>query len=818
MIEIRIEGQLLYIAKKTTLQLEVNNSAFSVNKIEGDIVFTFDVPAAENDLVFQHARFVYVKRCKKYACAVSTDGVEIGYGDLYIQKATATSYSCGLVINPFPVDFADNKLSDNDFGSDYIISTNTAGHKQGWLNMLSQSLQENAIFKFPLFIDTVFYGSANPDFGWFLLPSDPTPPGNQSGFQASLTTNDNTGLERCYINRLFTNGAGTIYEAMSGNRGVRIFNNNALNNPNSFAFAPAINLLWILEKVIKTGGYQMMGNFQNESAIKKIYSQSLRALDGLETQSESSGEAKATLTISPATVTLDNEDWDGHLPFEVNGSEYYYFKPNTTQDYNITLSIKTYLPANLLKDPWTETSEPGVVFKEALMFFMYDHWEFPNWIHYTGSDDWNGRVGYMKSGNFTLFDTFYKIYNKSQMQSQLNYTGAGFYTINYTFTQKLNAGRYFFFFFGKVRLVEIKDIWAIGMDNYKRIDMIGEPQTIYKVCNVFANKIKFAQHMPALTNSDFISNICNAFGLSMFIDSAKGQVEFSFFKDILLFAQSIDLSQYLLTKKSYIEKYEPKKYRYKFDAVSTEDIDETKILPPVKTVSQLPDAFKNYGKICFVENENRYRIAVRVGDATQNWVFKWDAYCGNNQVLEIGEGDSEDISLWKVPNMKIADEKISAKHHLLNIEIEGCSPLFDTGSKEFEMILVNYLGHKPSKVNYYCYYEHASPVCLSEQGTVEQGVSLTATGENSVGETYAAPWLRFLASHEKVCHTFLLPVSVFMEVLQLLKPQDVPIQNQIRFVIIDSVKLMPIKMNFQFTQGSRNVIAEILFAKEMIEV
>ncbi|MDR0206464.1 MAG: hypothetical protein LBI45_04310 [Bacteroidales bacterium] len=64
----------------------------------------------------------------------------------------------------------------------------------------------------------------------------------------------------------------------------------------------------------------------------------------------------------------------------------------------------------------------------------------------------------------------------------------------------------------------------------------------------------------------------------------------------------------------------------------------------------------------------------------------------------------------------------------------------------------------------------------------------------------------------------MLPVSVFMEVLQLLKPQDVPIQNQIRFVIIDSVKLMPIKMNFQFTEGSRNVIAEILFAKEMVEV
>jgi hypothetical protein len=282
-----------------------------------------------------------------------------------------------LVINPFPPEFAENKLSQNDYGNDYIISAATSEHKQGWLNMLTQSLQENAIFKFPLFIDTVFYGSANPDFGWFLLPSDPTPPENQSGFQASINTNDNVGLDRCYINRLFTNGVGGIYEAMSGNRGVRVFNNNALSNPNSFAFAPAIKLLWILEKVIKTGGYNMIGNFQHENAIKKIYSQSLRALDGLETQSETSGEAKATVTFSPAGTLIGENDDDywyldsgREMPFDVNGKEYFFFKPNTTQNYNITVSLKTYLPANLLKSPWTETEESGVIFKEALIFFI----------------------------------------------------------------------------------------------------------------------------------------------------------------------------------------------------------------------------------------------------------------------------------------------------------------------------------------------------------------------------------------------------------------------------------------------------------------
>jgi|GEM_PF-1895607 len=818
MIEIRIEGQLLYIAKDTNLQLEVQNSAFSVNRIEGDIVFTFDVPATENDLVFKHARFVYVQRCKKYACTVSISGVEIAFGDLYLQKATATSYSCGLVINPFPIDFSENKLSQNDYGDDYIISTTTDGLKTGWLNMLTKSLKENSILKFPLFIDTVFYGSANKDFGWFLLSTDTTPPGNQSGFQASINTNDKVGLDRCYVNRLFTNGEGSVIEALSGNRGVRVFNDNALNNPNSFAFAPAIQLLWILENVIKTGGYQMIGNFKEDDCIKKIYSQSLRALDGLDSQTETSDSAKATATFSPAGSFFDDDDLEEMMPFETNDTEHYYFIPPTTQDYKITVSIKTYLPANLLKS-WALDDGSDIIVKEALMFCIIDNWEqFPNWILWSTTDDWNGKVGYVKSGNWEHFESFYKIYNTNQLQAQIGYNGAGFYTFNYSFTQKLYANHYYGFFFGKLKLYSSASLQANLIEEHNKIEITGEIETIYKVCNVFANKIKYSEHVPALTNSDFISNICNAFGLSMFIDSSKGQIEFSFFKDILSYAQAIDMSKYLLTKKSYIEKYEPKKYRYKFDAISSEDIDETKILPPVKTSSELPDAFKNYGKICFVENENRFRIAVRVGDAIENWVFKWNPYSGNNQVLEIGEGESEEISLFKIPNMKIADEKIAKSHFLLNIEMEGSSPLFDTGSKEFEMILINYLGHKPTNVNYYCYYEHAAPVCLDVSGNREQGADLTATGENSIGEMYAAPWLRFLSSHEKISHTFLLPVSAFMEVLQLLKPQDVPISNQTRFVIIDSVKLLPIKMNFQFTEGSNNILAEILFAKEKVEL
>ena len=814
MIEIRIDGQLLYINKGTTLQLEVQNNSFSINRIEGDIVFTFDVPALENDIVFKQARFVYVQRHKKYACQFSVAGIAIAIGDLYIQKATATTYSCGLVMNPFPTDFSEKKLSENDYGSDIVISRNSTEHRVGWKAFLQSSLHENSIYKFPLFIDTAFYGSSNKDFGWFLLSTDKVSGTNQSGFQASLNTNDNAGLDRCYLNRLFTDAYGAVIEAFANtNRGIRLFNNTTVNNPNSFAFAPAIQLLWILKKVIQNAGYQMVGNFLTETAIPKIYCQSLRALDGLASEFENT-VAKTTVTIAQTVSFTDTTDENLILPFEVDNRQHYYIKAPTSGIYQLSVTIGTYLPANFL----LSGTGTGTTYKDAVIFLFMEEWEdFPEYLYDLSIQDWNHGIGYLANGKYTPFTKYFRIYTLNQLQL-LGYNGAGFYTFNFNFSQILQPNCKYKFFFGKVRGYTVTALQLTSLNDWQNIYVAQDSATFYNLCNVFANRLKFAEHVPGLSNSDFISNICNCFGLSMFIDSSKGKIEFSFFKDILSSAQALDLSPYLLNKKSYIEKNEPKKYRFKLEGINTEDIDETKILPPVRSYSQLPDALSHYGKICFVENENRYHIAERVGDAVENWVFKWNPYAGNSQVLEIGEGECEEITpRLKIPNMQIADEKAYTSYFLLNIETNGCSPIFDTENKDFEMVLINYVGRRRlGQEN--VWYEHAAPVCMDRQGNQEQGLNLTATGANSIGETYTAPWLTFLASHERVCHTFLLPVSAFLEVLQLLKPQDVSTNRQTRFVLIDSVKLMPIKMTFQFTEGSSYIIAEILFAKEKVEL
>lgn len=47
MIKFFVDNKELSIRKNTNIQLEVNNSIFSTEKTEGEVIFTFDVPARQ---------------------------------------------------------------------------------------------------------------------------------------------------------------------------------------------------------------------------------------------------------------------------------------------------------------------------------------------------------------------------------------------------------------------------------------------------------------------------------------------------------------------------------------------------------------------------------------------------------------------------------------------------------------------------------------------------------------------------------------------------------------------------------------------------
>jgi len=87
------------------------------------------------------------------------------------------------------------------------------------------------------------------------------------------------------------------------------------------------------------------------------------------------------------------------------------------------------------------------------------------------------------------------------------------------------------------------------------------------------------------------------------------------------------------------------------------------------------------------------------------------------------------------------------------------------------------------------------------------------SGENSVGERWVKPWLELLAGYERVKYRFSLPLSEFLQLWQLLKPQDLSAERQTRWLMVGNVKSLPIQITFQFTEGANYVITDVEAAK-----
>ena len=75
-----------------------------------------------------------------------------------------------------------------------------------------------------------------------------------------------------------------------------------------------------------------------------------------------------------------------------------------------------------------------------------------------------------------------------------------------------------------------------------------------------------------------------------------------------------------------------------------------------------------------------------------------------------------------------------------------------------------------------------------------------------------------MGDYEPVTEQFIFPLHIFVEVMNLLKPQNCAIGTQTRWVMVNNVKMLPVQMKFEFTEGKKYVKAEIKMAKIKIEV
>lgn len=750
MLEFQIEGQKLYIKKGTTMQLEMNNSIFNTDNIEGDVIFTFDVPAEQNDLIFEHARYVYVQRKRKYKAFIAINGVVIAEGDLYLQKSTKLSYSCGIVVNPYPSGFAERYLKENEFADDIIISDDTvetlADHHAQFRQFIINSFSDDFPIHFPTIYAEKFYGNSNTSYLKF------------------LNLIQKFGENIILSNNIFMGTFEGQYCTPS-------------TDLNKCSYVACLQLVYLLQSVIKSAGYLLTGNFSEDTSIKKIIFPSLNALDS---------------TLKTGFIRLVCQQL-----LQPSGA----IIENVSSHFSLVDNTIYLIPEENYHDIFQQGDQCYHIQTAGIMYFnvralipakqLYEDFEALDSVILTF---------YCPDDNNTLF---------TKAISEITLTDELFvvkFSFALNFYQSDIGKRY------KFDLMAQCGNFLVGVCP----DMIIESTTTYMQLNAFSKKICLKDHVPDLTNSDFFNTINNTFGLAYYIDSKTKKIELSFIKDILANKNYLDLSPYVLQKETEIEEYDPLTYTLEIQSgIEENEFDENDLLDTVNTILQMPSPYFNLGKIILVERENAYYKCVEE-DATS--VPTWQVWAPANTKLKVGDvqDKTENIS----PSVKQLTNTLKNNFFLPNYEGAGISSIFTPEEEsKFELILLNWHGWQNSVNNDNTFqYPFASVLNCDMNGNKLSDYKLSAAGEESIGETFVKPWLSFLANCEYLTYQFLLPINKFIEVVNLLKPQEGEVKNKIRWVFVDGLLLLPAQMNFEFTEGKETIKAEIKFAKEKVKI
>lgn len=349
----------------------------------------------------------------------------------------------------------------------------------------------------------------------------------------------------------------------------------------------------------------------------------------------------------------------------------------------------------------------------------------------------------------------------------------------------------------------------IQIQKYGQLEEIEYQETLEKTGiaqtnnnrNVFATILRWKEHVPNVSNADFIKSICKFFGLSIYLNPFHKTVQLSFLNDVFN-AGAIDLTPYIISSERLA--YEPKLIKVTFDTLlSQRDIAEDYIKPDVIKRADLPAARSEQRKYRFVLNENCYNISEQIKENNTYWKFNWETSAGNKATLTIGnEGDEEEKieTSIKVPNMKVVDNEQVSKY-LCDIETQGNSKLMDDDyTGDFDMILQQYKGRRaitiwPVQLGTYR-IEDANPTCYDANGNIDDNyLTLAATGHNSVGEKWLRQFHEFKADQENYRFTAKLPVDMFLQLYQLQTPQD---DNERRWIIVNNRRYMPINISYEF--------------------
>lgn len=889
MITIKVGDTPLYIPKETTLVLEQHNNSFDIDNMTSDIIWTFDVPAAPNAIALNNAHFVCISNYKRYRCTISFNGIVISNGYLFVQSVVdEKKISCGVVLDGLGEEYANKKLKENNYGADVVISQltdNLETHRANWINFLQGSLDDNSIYKFFLFTCQNFYKN-NDAYGY-----------HQNKWSTLQNEHDEKTLWAKYINRLITyrspNLPPTIKlilnQADSIEQGVKLFNTLGDNTDklNGYAFAPAIRLDWLIEKVLANAGYRVIGDFLTNDHIKKLYLQSMNAMDGDLTQFG----LDEYLYITGGVLGKDNIKTTHSIDVGINEVSYEGFRlQSSVPTFNFRLNADvdslvtgtTITPTNAL--PWTKEDEVFLLLIRKTSAVADG--EYPQYRTIVNSSAAKKDYRYASKlatfgdtpNMFVCYDNNMSKYpsisgawvDGSIMAVQDKYfaiqitPSAGDTTAyypdpeqgvdilgNFTAAALKNYGSTSENYIVELAKFKIKTVehgeWdgdpdsitntmtvpysrggykivKVKIQKYGQLDKVEYIETVAKTdlantntaLNVFDTVLRWKQHVPNVTNGEFLKKVCKFFGLSMYINPFHKVVQLSF-ANSLFSAKAIDISEYVISTERLT--YEPKQYKVAVDTVlGTKGVAEDFLMNDVVKRSDLEAARSKKRMSVFIANENAYNIATQEEGTGK---YTWETSAGNDKEMIVGnDGDDvEDVSTEiQVPNMRVVDTQGAAKY-FCDIATSGNSKLMDDDyTGEFDMILMQYKGQrfvnlKPGGMSYPCYIEDANPTCMDKDGVVNESyLDLATVGKNAVGKKWLRKLYEFKATQERYRFVAKLPVQVFLAIYQMQMPQEESKGSDVRWIMVRNRKYMPLTISYEFGANDK-VLATIESAR-----
>lgn len=756
MIEIQVGHNELVLYRDTTLNIEYNNALFSQDAMEGDIVYSFDIPIRGNERTLNFEHLPYSVSHRKYDCTINVSGINIITGKLVVQKVTDKKYSVAVIVNPYPEGWKDRSIRDNE-SEEIIVSNDISVHRSSWQSFLKSTLNDNRI-KFGPILNDEGYGDKNDDFGLYYGISH-----GKICNRVLFDQNDDVVASSNHPFVILFNASIPLDREEDGMYIER----------NQQCLMPQISLNHIISNIVKNMGYLFINRVESNSDLMPIYIQSPVALDASGIQFGNIPNWYFLFATRAANVTgyygvaeqgYCNDNPQG-LMWVRNSSqtEFRGVKFQASGWYHIRCEIKPTL-----------TPIGEVYFKVA----KWVSGNIPN--SNPNNTSTNILIGSYNNNNETfVFDNMVYI--------DPSYVGV---SLAIGFWLKTN-------FYG-----DESEIFVNGGEASLTIESKSIDQISYE--NIYRNRFHIAECFPNVTNADFLKYAIQSIGCALYIDMSSCLVELLPYRDVLK-SKCIDLSEYVITKETNISYPEDKFRVYRLSSLSEKELNDSDLINPCNNIDELPSPYMNPGKLCYVKNMNSFVKAEKIQSEESNWKMDWVDQHFNIQDHTIGGIGEKDIvkSPFKVPGNSTSGDYINP---IPSIPITISSKMFNTEDEPSSDIIMLYYRGLAKYGKSALRYQDMVPVS-------QAGFSLNAESGNTICDKYIREWQELISLSRTITYKLYIPLVKAIEITRLLKPQKSNPEDQTRWIMVNNVKSMPKKISFQIENNNGMVLCEIEAAK-----